>query len=165
MNATVEFFNLHMGNSPCTGVLQLMSRSKGQHTYLVSSLQMTLRKACSVTESFSCLLRGSNPWPLALKASVLTTRLPCFLSTFRWNAIFQHFSTIQDILMNSLGLKNDYVLCTFLFLFILTTLLLNWTTVHRVCVNNFNYTFMQSMWAKYHWKGHYWLVNAQHRQQ
>ena len=51
---------------PCTGGLQLTFWYKGWHTYLVSSLQMTLRKACSDTEIFPCLQRGSNPWPLAL---------------------------------------------------------------------------------------------------
>ena len=40
--------------------LQLTSISKGQHTYLVSSLQMTLRKACSDTTMFLRLPRGSN---------------------------------------------------------------------------------------------------------
>ena len=37
---------------------------------------MILRKACPETEIFPRLLRGSNAWPLALKDSVLTTRLP-----------------------------------------------------------------------------------------
>ena len=46
--------------------------------HLLSSLQMTPRKECLDTKIFPRLLRGSNPWPLALKASALTTRLPCF---------------------------------------------------------------------------------------
>ena len=66
------------GDSRCKGGLQLTARSEGRRTYLVSSLQMTLRKACSDTGIFPRLPRGSNPWPLALKASALTTRLPCF---------------------------------------------------------------------------------------
>ena len=57
-----------------------LSRHRGPpvHTYLASSLQMTLRKACSDTEIFPLLPRGSNPRSLALKASALTTRLPRF---------------------------------------------------------------------------------------
>ena len=34
------------GDFPCTGDIQLMSRSEGRCTYLASSLQMTLEKAC-----------------------------------------------------------------------------------------------------------------------
>ena len=70
--------NLHRSDSPCIGDLQSTSRSERRRTYLVSSLQMTLTKACSNTEIFPRLPRGSNPWPLVLKASALTTRLPRF---------------------------------------------------------------------------------------
>ena len=53
--------------------------------------------------------------------------------------------------MNSLGLKkkkkkkkkNETVLCTFLSLFSLTTTLFSLTTVHGVCGNSFNYTFVR----------------------
>ena len=34
------------GDFPCTGDIQLTSRSEGRCTYLASSLQMTLEKAC-----------------------------------------------------------------------------------------------------------------------
>ena len=37
----------------------------------------------------------------------------------------------------------------------------NLTTVHCFCVSSFNYIFVLSMWAKYHVKEHYWLVNAE----
>ena len=36
------------GDFPCTGYIQLTSRSEGRCTNLESSLQMTLEKACSV---------------------------------------------------------------------------------------------------------------------
>ena len=51
--------------------------------YLVSSLQMTLRKACSDTKMFPRLPRGSNPtiWHLR-PVCALTTRLPCFFFFF-----------------------------------------------------------------------------------
>ena len=46
------FFNLQRGgDSPCTG-------SEGRPSYLVSSLETTLRKACSDTEMFPRLPRG-----------------------------------------------------------------------------------------------------------
>ena len=68
----IPFFNLHRGDSPCTWGLQLTSQSEGRHTYLVSSLQMPQRKACSATETFPHLPRGSNTEPLAPEARTLT---------------------------------------------------------------------------------------------
>ena len=44
----------------CTGDLQLTSGSEGRHTYLVSSLQMTLRKACLDPEIFPRLPRDQT---------------------------------------------------------------------------------------------------------
>ena len=54
-------FTCTRGDSPCTGDIQLMSRSEGQCTYLVSSLQMTLEKACSDTEIFLAA-SGDRTW-------------------------------------------------------------------------------------------------------
>ena len=51
------------GESPCTGDIQLTSRSEGRCTYLVSSLQITLRKACSDTEIFLAA-SGDRTWDL-----------------------------------------------------------------------------------------------------
>ena len=48
---------------PCTGGTQLTSRSEGRCTYLVSSLQMTLAKACSDTEIF-LTASGDRTWDL-----------------------------------------------------------------------------------------------------
>ena len=64
------------GDFLCAGDIQLTSRFKGWHTYVVSSLQMTLRKACSDTDIFLHHKRGSNLGPLAPEASALTTELP-----------------------------------------------------------------------------------------
>ena len=49
------------GDSTCTGDIQLKSRSEGQCTHLVSSLQMTLEKACSDTENFLAA-SGDRTW-------------------------------------------------------------------------------------------------------
>ena len=59
------------GDFPCTGDIQLTSRSEGRCTYLVSSLQMTLEKACSDSEigEIPRHKRGSNLGPLAPEAS------------------------------------------------------------------------------------------------
>ena len=78
----VNYCRVHVGDFPCTGGIQLSeltSRSEGRHTYLVSSLQMIIRKACSDTESFPHLPRVSNPGHLAPEVSALTSRLPGFL--------------------------------------------------------------------------------------
>ena len=63
---------------PCTEGIELTFRSEGRLTYLVSSLQMTLRKACSGTEIFLAA-RGSSLGPLAPEACALTIELPRFL--------------------------------------------------------------------------------------
>ena len=77
------FFYQHRGVTLPAQGLQLTSLSKGQHTYLVSSLQMTLRKACSDTKMFPRLPRGSNPTIEQLRpVCALTTRLPCFSCLF-----------------------------------------------------------------------------------
>ena len=51
------------GDSPCTGDIQLTSRSEGRCTYLVSSLQMTLENACSDTVIFLAA-SGDRTWDL-----------------------------------------------------------------------------------------------------
>ena len=51
------------GDFPCTGAIQLTSRSEGRCTYLASSLQMTLEKACSDTEIFLAA-SGNRTWDL-----------------------------------------------------------------------------------------------------
>ena len=146
---TIGFFNLHKGWSLHRG--PPVNRSEGRRTYLVPSLQMILRKTCTDTEIFPRLLRGSNPWPLAIKASALATRLPRFLSTFRWNGSikFQVECNLPTLRYNTVYpnelfrvKKNESVLCTFLSLFSLTTSLFSLTTVHGVCVSSFNYTFV-----------------------
>ena len=48
---------------PCTGDIQLMSRSEGRCTYLVSSLQMTVEKVCSDSEIFLAA-GGDRTWDL-----------------------------------------------------------------------------------------------------
>ena len=78
----VNYCRVHMGDAPCTGGFQLSestSRSEGRHTYLVSSLQMILRKACSDTERFPRLPPVSNLGRRAPEVSALTSRLPRFL--------------------------------------------------------------------------------------
>ena len=53
-----------------------MSRTKGRRTKpytLVSSIQISLRKACLDTKIFSSLPQGSNPW--TREADALTTAL------------------------------------------------------------------------------------------
>ena len=55
-----------------------MSQSEVRHTDLVSSLQMTLRKVYSDTETYPRHEWGSNLVPLATENSVLTTELPFF---------------------------------------------------------------------------------------
>ena len=60
-------------NFPCTGDIQLTSRSEGRCTYLVSSLQMALENLCSDTE-FSSPRAGIEP--IAQEASAKTTELP-----------------------------------------------------------------------------------------
>ena len=51
------------GDFPCTGDIQLTSRSEGRCTYLASSLQMTLEKACLDTEIFLAASRNRT-WDL-----------------------------------------------------------------------------------------------------
>ena len=63
-----------MGDFPCTGDTQLMSRSEGWHTYLVSFRQMTLEKTRLDTEILLTLERGLNLGPLAPEASAPTTK-------------------------------------------------------------------------------------------
>ena len=46
----LPFLTCTRGLLPCTWNIWLTSQSEGRHTYLVSSLQITLRKACSDTE-------------------------------------------------------------------------------------------------------------------
>ena len=59
------FFSLTCtgGDFPCTRDIQLTSRSEGRCTYLASSLQMTLEKACSDTEIFLAA-SGNRTWDL-----------------------------------------------------------------------------------------------------
>ena len=56
--------------------MQLISLSEGWCTYLVSFLQMTLRKAYSDTKAFLPRKLGSNLEPRAPEASAVTTELP-----------------------------------------------------------------------------------------
>ena len=65
------------GDFPCTGDIQLTSRSEGRCTYLASSLQMTLEKVCSVTEIFSPRA-GIEPGTSSTRGKCLTTELPRF---------------------------------------------------------------------------------------
>ena len=51
------------GDFPCTGDIQLTSRSKGRCTYLASSMQMTLEKARSDNEIFLAA-SGNLTWDL-----------------------------------------------------------------------------------------------------
>ena len=62
------------GDFPCTGDIQLLSRSKGRCTYQASLLQMTQEKACSITEIFL-----SNLGPLATEASAYSLSYHAFL--------------------------------------------------------------------------------------
>ena len=59
---TEGIFNLHRGCLSCTGGPQLTSRSEGRHTFLMSSLQMTLRKRVR-TPKFKRRYPGSNSGP------------------------------------------------------------------------------------------------------
>ena len=97
------------GDSPCTGRLQLKSLSEGLLTYLVSSVQMTLRKACSDTEFFPRLPRGSNPWPLELKASALTTRQATMLPCSNLNFERHNNHLIEDFSCESFGYERAFV--------------------------------------------------------
>ena len=80
-----DSFTCTLGDSPCTGDILLTSRSEGRCTYLVSSLQMTLEKACSDTEIFLAA-SGSELGPL-FKALPYNNLFPLKERSFRNIAI------------------------------------------------------------------------------
>ena len=88
------------GDSPCTGGLQLTARSEGRCTYLVSSLQISVIRANDTNESmfghriFFSTAAGIKPMTSSTKGQCTNHKATTFPIKFRWNAIFQHFSTI-----------------------------------------------------------------------